>query len=198
MSHAKLAARRGVGRLVHVRARDSATAAAGLAVEVRRAGAAWRRRGAAATVPPMADRRYVAPGLATRLFNLLPMGLARLGVSVWGSRTLAVRGRTSGEWRTVPVNLLEHDGRRYLVAPRGETQWVRNLRVTGAGELRLGPRREPFVAHEIPDAEKVPLLRAYLRRWAFEVNQFFQGVGADAPEAELRRIAPGYPVFRIE
>ena len=57
---------------------------------------------------------------------------------------------------------------------------------------------EVFAAHELPDAEKVPLLRAYLRRWAFEVNQFFQGVGADAPDAELQRIAPGYPIFRIE
>ncbi len=146
----------------------------------------------------MPPRRYLAPGLATRIFNRLPMGLARLGVSVWGSRTLAVRGRTSGEWRTVPVNLLEHDGARFLVAPRGETQWVRNLRVAGTGELRLGPRRELFCAHELADADKPPILRAYLKRGAFEVNQFFPGVGADAPDADIQRIAPDYPVFRIE
>lgn len=158
----------------------------------------WRWLGATVTVPAMADRRYVAPGLVTRIFNLLPMGLARLGVSVWGSRTLAVRGRKSGEWRTVPVNLMEHEGARYLVAPRGETQWVRNLRAAGGGELRLGPRRELFRARELPDDEKPQLLRVYLEKWAFEVNQFFQGVGADAPEAELRRIAPGYPIFKLE
>ena len=146
----------------------------------------------------MTDRRYVAPGLATRIFNLLPMGLARLGISVWGSRTLAVRGRTTGEWRTVPVNLLEHEGARYLVAPRGETHWVRNLRAAGGGELRLGPRREAFTAHELGDDEKPRLLRVYLEKWAFEVNQFFQGVGADAPESELRRIAPGYPIFKLD
>jgi deazaflavin-dependent oxidoreductase (nitroreductase family) len=146
----------------------------------------------------MAERRYVAPSLGTRIFNLLPMALARLGISVWGSRTLAVRGRRSGEWRTVPVNLLEHEGVRYLVAPRGETQWVRNLRASGTGELRLGSRRETFRAREVPDAAKAPILRAYLRKWAFEVNQFFQGVGADAPEAEIARIAPDYPVFVIE
>jgi deazaflavin-dependent oxidoreductase (nitroreductase family) len=146
----------------------------------------------------MATRRYVAPGVGTRIFNLLPMALARMGISVWGSRTLAVRGRKSGAWRTVPVNLLEHEGTRYLVAPRGETQWVRNLRAAGGGELRLGSRREPFVAHELGDDEKPRLLRVYLEKWAFEVNQFFQGVGADAPESELRRIAPGYPIFRIE
>ena len=146
----------------------------------------------------MAKRRYVAPGLATKIFNLLPTGLAALGISVWGSRTLAVRGRRSGEWRTVPVNLLEHEGRRFLVAPRGETYWVRNLRAARTGELRLGRRREPFAAREIPDAEKVPILRAYLRNWAFEVNQFFQGVDADASDAEIARIAPGYPVFAID
>jgi deazaflavin-dependent oxidoreductase (nitroreductase family) len=158
----------------------------------------WQRLAVAATVSDVAAHRYVAPGLGTRLFNLVPMGLARLGISVWGSRTLAVRGRRSGEWRTVPVNLLEHEGARYLVAPRGETQWVRNLRAAGGGELRLGARREPFVARELPDAEKPRLLRVYLEKWAFEVNQFFQGVGADASEEDLRRIAPGYPVFHLE
>ena len=146
----------------------------------------------------MSTERYVAPSLATKIFNLIPSGLARLGVSVWGSRVLAVRGRKSGEWRTVPVNLLEHEGVRYLVAPRGETQWVRNLRVARAGELRLGGKAETFTATEVGDAEKPAILRAYLRKWAFEVNQFFQGVGADAPEEEIRRIAPGYPVFRID
>lgn len=148
--------------------------------------------------PAMAERRYLAPGIGTRIFNLLPSGLAALGISVWGSRTLAVRGRRSGEWRTVPVNLLEHEGRRFLVAPRGETHWVRNLRASGTGELRLGRRHETFTAREVANAEKVPILRAYLRKWAFEVNQFFQGVGADAPDADLARIAPGYPVFLID
>ncbi len=146
----------------------------------------------------MSPTRYVAPGLGTKIFNLIPSGLARLGISVYGSRVLAVRGRRSGEWRTVPVNLLEHEGVRYLVAPRGETHWVRNLRAAGTGELRLGGKREVFAAREVGEAEKPAILRAYLRKWAFEVNQFFQGVGADASEEEIRRIAPGYPVFRIE
>jgi deazaflavin-dependent oxidoreductase (nitroreductase family) len=146
----------------------------------------------------MAGERYVKPGVADRLFNGAVAALTRLGVSVYGSRVLAVRGRKSGEVRTVPVNLLEHEGTRYLVAPRGETQWVRNLRASREGELRVGRRREPFRASELADADKPPVLRAYLRKWAFEVKVFFEGVGADAPEAELRRIAPGYPVFRIE
>jgi deazaflavin-dependent oxidoreductase (nitroreductase family) len=146
----------------------------------------------------MTPRRYVRPSRLVALFNQLPMVLARLGISIYGSRTLAVRGRRSGEWRTVPVNLLIHDGTQYLVAPRGETQWVRNLRAAGGGELWLGRRRSAFRATELADADKPPLLRAYLAKWRFEVKQFFDGVGPDAPDAELRRIAPGYPVFRID
>jgi len=142
--------------------------------------------------------RYLEPSWFTRIFNTIPSGLARVGISVYGSRILAVRGRTSGQWRTVPVNLLLRDDVRYLVAPRGETQWVRNLRNAGVGELRLGWRHEPFRATELRDDEKPPVLRDYLRKWRFEVAAFFEGVGPDASDEELRRIAPGYPVFRIE
>jgi deazaflavin-dependent oxidoreductase (nitroreductase family) len=149
----------------------------------------------------MADstaRRYLEPGWFTRnVFNRTMAALTKLGLSVWGSRVLAVRGRTSGEWRTTPVNLLDFEGGRYLVSPRGETQWVRNLRVAGTGELRLGRRAEAFTATELPDEDKPALLRAYLKRWKFEVGAFFEGVDTDAPDSELLRIAPGYPVFRI-
>src|SRR3954454_8407986 len=86
-----------------------------------------------------AGRHYARPGWFTRhVFNRIVALLTRAGVSVWGSRELRVRGRTSGEWRTTPVNLLTLQGSQYLVAPRGETQWVRNLRVAGTGELRVG------------------------------------------------------------
>jgi deazaflavin-dependent oxidoreductase (nitroreductase family) len=125
--------------------------------------------------------------------------LTRLGVSIYGSRVLAVRGRKSGEWRTTPVNPLRlPDGTRYLVAPRGNTQWVRNLRAVGTGELRLGRKVEPFTATEIADDAKPAILRQYLKKWKFEVGVFFDGVNAKAPEAKLREIAPGYPIFRIE
>ncbi|MGE5133896.1 MAG: nitroreductase/quinone reductase family protein [Gemmatimonadota bacterium] len=143
------------------------------------------------------EPRYVQPTTSTRVFNRAVSGLTRLGLSVWGSRVLAVRGRTSGEWRTTPVNLLTYQGERYLVAPRGETQWVRNIRVAGGGELRLGRRAEPFTVTEVADADKPAILRAYLTRWKMEIGVFFQGVGPDAPEARLAEIAPGYPVFRI-
>ncbi len=121
----------------------------------------------------------------------------RLGVGVLGARELRVRGRRSGEWRATPVNLMVYEGERYLVAPRGQTQWVRNLRASGNGELRIGRRVEAFSAEELADDAKPALLRAYLKRWKFEVGVFFSGVGPDAPDEELRRIAPDHPVFKL-
>lgn len=142
--------------------------------------------------------RYVRPDwFAINVLNPVVTRLTRLGLSVYGSRILAVRGRTTGEWRTVPVNLLEFRGERFLVAPRGVTQWVRNIRASGEAELRVGPRREPIRVVELSDEEKPEVLRAYLRRWRFEIGVFFQGIGPDATDEELRRIAPEYPVFRI-
>jgi deazaflavin-dependent oxidoreductase (nitroreductase family) len=143
--------------------------------------------------------RYVKPGWFTRyVFNPFVAAATRAGLSVWGSRVLEVRGRTSGEWRSTPVNLLTMDGRRYLVAPRGVTQWVRNLRVAGAGRLRLGRRVEEFRATEIDDADKLDILREYLRRWKAEVGVFFGGVGAGSSDDEIRAIAPNHPVFLVE
>jgi len=142
--------------------------------------------------------RYQRPGwFTTNVVNRLVAGLTRAGVSVWGSRVLEVRGRTSGAPRRNPVNLLTVDGRRYLVAPRGHTQWVRNLRAAGEGRLLLGRRSERFTATELADDEKPPLLRAYLRRWRMEVGVFFGGVGPDSSDEDLRRIAPDHPVFRL-
>ena len=146
-----------------------------------------------------AETRYIKPQSATNFFNDTVGHLTRLGVSIYGSRVLAVRGRKSGEWRTTPVNPLRlPDGTRYLVAPRGNTQWVRNLRAVGTGELRLGRKVEPFAATEVDDDAKPAILRQYLKKWKFEVGVFFDGVDAKAPEAKLREIAPGYPIFRIE
>jgi deazaflavin-dependent oxidoreductase (nitroreductase family) len=141
---------------------------------------------------------YKKPGWFTKhVFNRVVAMLTRAGLSVWGSRILRVQGRTSGVWRTTPVNVLTHEGERYLVAPRGETQWVRNLRVAGRGELQLGRKIEAFAATELADTDKPDLLRAYLRRWKAEVGVFFSGVSATSPEDDVRRIAPEHPVFRI-
>jgi deazaflavin-dependent oxidoreductase (nitroreductase family) len=138
------------------------------------------------------------PGWFTaHVFNPLVALITRLGLSLLGSRVLEVPGRTSGKPRRTPVNLLDFEGERYLVAPRGETQWVRNLRASGEGRLLLGRRAEPFRAVEVPDAEKPPILRAYLKRWKAEVGAFFDGTGPDSPDEELARIAPKHPVFRL-
>lgn len=146
-----------------------------------------------------ATRHIAADTLADRITQRVARRLTRMGLSLWGSRELRVVGRRSGEVRTTVVNLLEVDGDQYLVAPRGTTQWVRNLRAAGRGELRVGRRVEPFTALEVPDDDhKVAVLRAYLQRWQWEVGRFFDGVDGSSPEADLVRIAPGYPVFVVE
>jgi deazaflavin-dependent oxidoreductase (nitroreductase family) len=147
--------------------------------------------------------RYVRPtsAMARRInsmFNAAVAALVKRGFSVWGSRLLYVRGRTSGEWRSTPVNLLTHAGSKYLVAPRGQTQWVRNLRAAGGGELKVGRKVERFTASELADEQKPDVLRAYLKRWKLEVGVFFDGVDANAPDSRLLEIAPGYPVFVIK
>lgn len=141
---------------------------------------------------------YQRPGwLTTNVFNRVVAMLTRLGVSVYGSRVLEVRGRSSGQWRQTPVNLLSYDGTDYLVAPRGHTQWVKNLRVSGEGRLRVGNRVEPFIATELGDDDKPAVLRAYLKKWKLEVGMFFAGVGPESSDAELLRVAPDHPVFRL-
>lgn len=146
------------------------------------------------------EARYVKPRSAVNFFNDTVARLARMGISVYGSRILSVKGRKSGEWRSTPVNPMTLDGTRYLVAPRGNTQWVRNLRAAGGyGELRLGRRVERFHATEVADDVKPAVLRVYLKRWKWETGAFFEaGVDAKSSDETLLRIAPGYPVFRIE
>ncbi|MFD7962204.1 nitroreductase family deazaflavin-dependent oxidoreductase [Streptomyces zaomyceticus] len=138
------------------------------------------------------------PGWITvNLLNPTVAWLTRRGISVWGSRVLAVRGRKSGEWRRTPVNLLTLDGSRYLVAPRGHVQWTHNMRAAGGGQLILGKHVQEFTVVEVADDDKPALLRAYLKRWKAEVGVFFGGVGPDSSDAELRAIAPKHPVFRV-
>jgi deazaflavin-dependent oxidoreductase (nitroreductase family) len=140
---------------------------------------------------------YNQPGWFTRnVANRAVTALTRLGVSIWGSRVLEVKGRASGTPRRTPVNLLRLDGREYLVSARGHGQWVRNVRAAGGDlDLLLGKRREPRTAIEIPDDERTPILRAYLKRWKAEVGAFFDGVGPDSSDAEINAIAAKHPVF---
>ncbi|MDQ6848595.1 MAG: nitroreductase/quinone reductase family protein, partial [Actinomycetota bacterium] len=147
----------------------------------------------------MTTERYRRPGLFVRLvFNPLVALCLRLGISVWGARILVVRGRRSGVPRSIPVNVLTVEGVNYLVAPRGGTEWVRNLRVARTCHLRLGRRSRTHAAHELADVDKPAVLRAYLRRWGIEVGIFFDGLTADAPEADLAAAGHEHPVFRLD
>ncbi len=124
--------------------------------------------------------------------------LARHGVSLLGTQEMSVRGRKSGRMQRIPVNPHTHEGDQYLVSARGHSQWVRNMRAAGGGELRKGRSNRAFTAVEIADDEqKVVVVRAYLKRWGWEVNQYFQGITAKSTDAELLAACPDHPVFRI-
>jgi deazaflavin-dependent oxidoreductase (nitroreductase family) len=130
----------------------------------------------------MQQRRYLKPSwLISRVANPLLMWFGAVP-------TLQVQGRKTGRWRSVPVNILELDRERYLVAPRGETDWVRNLRAAGGGQLRYGRRTVPFTAAEVPDKEKPRVIEAYLERWGRQVRSQFEALPDPAD----------HPVFRIE
>jgi deazaflavin-dependent oxidoreductase (nitroreductase family) len=143
---------------------------------------------------------YRRPGWFTQdVANKIVALLTRAGVSIWGSRVLEVPGRKSGLPRQVPVNLLTFDGHQYLVSARSEGEWVRNVRAAdGHLDLLLGRGREHRRAVEVADDDRVPVLRAYLRRWKAEVRTFFNGIGPDSSDAEIRAIAHRHPVFRVE
>ena len=129
--------------------------------------------------------------------NKLVGGLVKLGAVPKHMRSLSVRGRKSGKWYSSPVNLLELDGTRYLLAPRGTTQWVRNLRAAGSGELRRGRVVETFSAVELPDEAKPVIMQAYLERWHSQVKRFFPGLDASTPLDKLLARAGDYPVFEL-
>ncbi len=149
------------------------------------------------TTPSLEPNYYKRPGWFTRkavtpFLNLL----MRLGMSAWGSRVLEHRGRKSGTLHHTPVNLLTLDEKDYLVAARGETEWVRNVRAAdGNLTLILGRHRQARTAEEVPVEARTEILRAYLRRWKFEVGMFFEGVGPDSTDAEFTVIAERHPVF---
>lgn len=144
----------------------------------------------------MTTLRYLAPK-AVNPVHALAHWLADHGIGLPGSRMLKVRGRRTGATRKTLVNLLVVDGEHYLVAPRGHTQWVRNLRASGRAELGLGRRFTPVVAEELSDEEKPPVLRAYLKRFGWEVGMFFDDLDKNSPDEDLLRAAPGFPAFRL-
>lgn len=148
--------------------------------------------------PSQPSRPYYLKGspMAIRLNNVVGW-LARHGFSLLGSAEMSVRGRTSGRIQRIPVNPHTHNGTQYLVSARGHSQWVRNMRAAGQGELKVGRKVRGFTAVEISDTEKPLILRTYLERWGWEVSQYFKGVTAKSSDEELLAAAPDHPVFRI-
>ena len=146
----------------------------------------------------MADH-YRRPGWFTKhVANRMVVTATRFGLSMRGSRVLEVRGRKTGQPRRVPVNLLEVAGERFLVAPRGETEWVRNVRAAdGRLVLILGSKREDLIGTEVTGADKTWIVRAYLEKWKAETGVFFGGVGPDSSDDDLAAEAERHPVFRL-
>lgn len=124
--------------------------------------------------------------------------IGRAGRSPGGAQLLEVRGRNSGQVRSTPINPLELDGSRYLLSPRGETQWVRNFRAAGEATLRVGNRGEPIeLVRELSDDEKPPVLGAYLDRWAWQVKGLIEAPKG-ATDAQLSAIASSHPIFLVQ
>ncbi|BBY37025.1 hypothetical protein MMAN_11590 [Mycobacterium mantenii] len=141
--------------------------------------------------------RYEEPNRAARAANEVIRWLAEAGISIAGTRALRVRGRKTGKPRAVVINLLTVDGVDYLVSPRGNTQWARNVRATAVVEV--GPRwhRRRVRASEVDDAAKPELLRRYLARWYWQVKDYVGGLTPDSSAEELRAVAPTIPVFAL-
>jgi deazaflavin-dependent oxidoreductase (nitroreductase family) len=141
--------------------------------------------------------RYEEPNRVARAANAVIRWLAEMGISIAGTRALRVRGRKTGKQRAVVINLLTVDGVDYLVSPRGNTQWARNVRA--AGMVELGPRwrRECARVSEVDDAAKPELLRRYLARWYWQVKGYVAGLTPDSNDEQLRAAAPTIPVFAL-
>lgn len=142
--------------------------------------------------------RYLAPTGGQRFFNSFASGLARMGSSMGGLHQLRVVGRRSGEVQTVPVSPLDVNGIRYLVAPRGATDWVLNARAAGEVELRSGRKVQRYTINELDNDEvKAQVLRCYLGEYTSTVKAFFEPLTPTSSIEEFLDIADGYPAFRL-
>jgi deazaflavin-dependent oxidoreductase (nitroreductase family) len=142
--------------------------------------------------------RYEEPNRVARAANAVIRSLAELGISIAGTRALRVRGRKSGKPRAVVINLLSVDGVDYLVSPRGNTQWARNVRAAGVVEVGPRWRRRRTRVSEVVDAAKPEVLRRYLARWYWQVKDYVGGLTPDSSDEQLLAGAPSIPVFVLE
>jgi len=139
---------------------------------------------------PYFDQPSAFERLFTKLFGVL------VGLGLPHNHLLQVRGRKTGRLYSTPVDVLTRDGRRFLVAGRGSTQWVRNALAAGGVSLKKGRRSEAFELRVIPDEEKPEILKAYLDRFALTVQRYFP-VPAGSPVDAFRPLADRYPVFEL-
>lgn len=146
------------------------------------------------TAPALPTFREPTP--VEKLFNRMFGFLVGLGLGPAHIHLLAVRGRKSGKLYRTPVDLLQLNGKQYLVAPRGRTQWVRNAEAAGEITLKRGSSRQTFRLRPILDAEKPPILKAYLDDFRREVQRYFS-VTAGSPADAFASIAPNYPAFEL-
>ena len=142
---------------------------------------------------------YKKPGTGTKIGNILISLAIKAGLSPQGGQLLTVAGRKSGKPMTTPVNPMTFNGADYLVAPRGDTHWTRNLRAKGTAELRRGRNKRAIrVTAEIPDADKPPVLLAYLERWSGVTKSHFGITWPNPTPEEVARVSARTPMFRIE
>ena len=147
----------------------------------------------------MADETvdFSAPSAIEKLFGSVLVSLIRIGLVRGHFSVLEVRGRKSGRLFSLPVDPLDLNGQRYLVCPRGESSWVKNVRACGEVSLVRALRRQRYSVTEIGESDRAPILKEYLDRFAVEVQRFFPVVKG-SPIAAFETLASRYPVFKLE
>lgn len=141
--------------------------------------------------------KFLKLGAAERLFGQALVALVRVGLVRGHFYVLEVRGRKTGRVISLPVDPIEIGGKRYLVCARGELNWVRNARTAGEVVLMRAMRRRRFAVRELPSELRPPILKAYLDRFAAEVQRFFP-VPKGSPVEAFDELAPRYPVFELQ
>jgi deazaflavin-dependent oxidoreductase (nitroreductase family) len=144
----------------------------------------------------MSDADFLRPSAIERGFNRMFGLMVRAGLALPHNYLLEVRGRKSGKLYAAPIDLVTLEGRRYLVCPRGRSQWVRNAEAAGRVALRKAFVRHEFAIRALSDSEKLPILKAYLDRYKTTVQRYFP-LPAGAPVEAFAEFAARYPVFKL-
>jgi len=139
---------------------------------------------------------FRAPTTGERIFNRLFGFLVGLGLGFSYNYLLQVRGRKTGKIYSTPINLLELNGKQFLVAPRGRTQWVRNAEAAGEVTLKRRAWHQRYGLRSLSDTEKPPILKAYLDAFKKEVQRYFP-VPADSPPEAFQELGRTYPAFEL-